>query len=122
MKPITGPLMVTNAIIMQERTFRKEILLSQKYISILRQSINKEVRKQVFFKMNSSLGSHIILGRTKGCDQQKNNRDFGLFSIAIATELAFKGDPGTVSGVSTDRRCFPMYIALRYLYGPVKMD
>ena len=31
-----------------------------------------------------------------GCDQQTNNRDCGLFSIANATELAFKEDPGTV--------------------------
>ena len=38
MKPNTGALMVTKAIIMQERTCRKEILLSQKYMSILRQS------------------------------------------------------------------------------------
>ena len=86
------------------------------------QGINKEFRKQVFFIMNSSLGSPIILGSTIGRDQQNNKRDFGLFSIANATELAFKGDPGTVSGVSTDRRCFPVYIALRYLFGPVKLD
>ena len=46
----------------------------------------------------------------------------GPFSIANATELAFKGNPGTGWGVSTDRRCFPVYIALRYLYGPVKLD
>ena len=56
------------------------------------------------------------------CDQQNNNRDCGLFSIANATELAFKGDPCTVRGDSTDCRCFPVYIALRYLYGPVKLD
>ena len=31
-----------------------------------------------------------------GCDQQTINRDCGLISIAKATELAFKGDPGTV--------------------------
>ena len=31
-----------------------------------------------------------------GCDQQTNNRDCGLFSKANATELVFKGDPGTV--------------------------
>ena len=31
-----------------------------------------------------------------GCDQQTNNRDCGLFSIANVTELAFKGDPGTI--------------------------
>ena len=71
--------------------------------------------------MNSSLGSFILHcngGKsvsTIGCDQQNNNRYCGLFSIANATELAFKGGPGTVSGVSTDRRCFPVYIALRYL-------
>ena len=34
--------------------------------------------------------------------------------------LAFKGDPDTVRGDFTDRRCFPVYIALRYLYRPVK--
>ena len=56
------------------------------------------------------------------CDQQNNNRDCGLFSTANATELAFKRDPGTVRGDSTDCRCFPVYIALRYLYGPVKLD
>ena len=55
-------------------------------------------------------------------DQQNNNRDCGLFSIANALGLAFEGDPGTVRDVSTDRRCFPVYIALRYLYGPVKLD
>ena len=59
---------------------------------------------------------------TIGCDQQNNNKDCGPFSIANATELAFKGNPGTGRGVSTDRRCFPVYIALRYLYGPVKLD
>ena len=59
---------------------------------------------------------------TIGCDQQNNNRDCGLFSIANATELAFKGDPSTVSGVSTDRRCFLVYIALRYLYELMKLD
>ena len=57
-----------------------------------------------------------------GCDQQNNKRDCGLFSIANATELAFKGDPGTVGGVFTDRRCLPVHIVLRYLYGPVKLD
>ena len=70
----------------------------------------------------SHVAAHIILGSTIGCDQQNNNIGCGLFSIANATELAFKGDPGTVSGVSTDRRCFLVYIALRYCYGPVKMD
>ena len=50
------------------------------------------------------------------------NRDCDLFSIANATELAFKADPDTVRGVSTDCRCFPVYIALRYLYGPAELD
>ena len=79
--------------------------------------------------MNSSLGSFLLHYNgglksvsTIGCDQQNNNRDCGLFSIAYATELAFKGDPGTVRDVSADRRCFPLYIALRYLCGPVKLD
>ena len=35
------------------------------------------------------------------CDQQNNNRDCALFSIADATELAYKGGPGTVRGFST---------------------
>ena len=55
-------------------------------------------------------------------DQQKNNRDCGLFSIANATDLAFKWDPRTVRDVSTDHRCFPDYIALRYLNLPLKLD
>ena len=49
-------------------------------------------------------------------DQQNNNRDWGLFPIANATDLAFNGGPSTVRGVSMDRRCFPVYIALRDLY------
>ena len=57
-----------------------------------------------------------------GCDQQNNDKDCGLFSIANATQFAFKWDPGTVKGVSTDRRCFPVYIVMRYLNGPVKLD
>ena len=40
------------------------------------------------------------------CDQQNNNRDCALFSIANATELAFKGGPGTVRGVSTTTGAF----------------
>ena len=63
-----------------------------------------------------------ICSKYECCDQQNNDRDCGLFSTATATELAFKGDPGTVSGDSTDCRWFPVYIALRYLYGPVKLD
>ena len=53
---------VTNAITMQERIFRKEILLSQNIHVYLEteQGINKEFRKQVFFKMNSSLGSFLL--------------------------------------------------------------
>ena len=53
-----------------------------------------------------------------GCDQQNNNRDCVLFSIANATELAFDGGPDTV-------RVFPRppvlsgIYALRYLYGLV---
>ena len=56
-----------------------------------------------------------------GCDQQNNKRDCALFSIANATELAFKGvlvkkgvfpRPPVLSGV----------YALRYLYGPVLLD
>ena len=50
---------------------------------------------------------------------QNNDRECGLFSIANATELAFKGDPGTVRGDhSTDYRCFPVYIALRICMDP----
>ena len=56
-----------------------------------------------------------------GCDQQNNNRDGALFSIADATELAFKGGPGTVRGVSTTPVLSGVY-ALRYLYGAVKLD
>ena len=41
-----------------------------------------------------------------GCDQQNNNRDCALFSIANATELAFKWGPGTVRGVSTTAGAF----------------
>ena len=41
-----------------------------------------------------------------GCDQQNNNRDCALFSVANATELAFKGGPGTVRGVSTTAGAF----------------
>ena len=41
-----------------------------------------------------------------GCDQQNNNRDCALFSIANATELAFNGGPGTVRGVSTTAGAF----------------
>ena len=59
---------------------------------------------------------------TIGCDQQDTNRDCDLFYIANANVLAFKGDPDTVSGVSTDHRCFLVYIVLRYLYGPVELD
>ena len=41
-----------------------------------------------------------------GCDQQNNHRDCALFSIANATELAFKGGPDTVKGVSTTAGAF----------------
>ena len=41
-----------------------------------------------------------------GCDQQNNNRDCVLFSIANATGLAFIGGPGTVRGVSTTAGAF----------------
>ena len=34
------------------------------------------------------------------CHQQDNNRNCALFSIANATELAFKGGPDTERGVS----------------------
>ena len=40
------------------------------------------------------------------CDQQNNNRDCALFSIANVTELAFKGGPGTARGVSTTAGAF----------------
>ena len=101
MKPNVGALMVTDALTMQEWTRPKEILLSQKYISTLRQSkASTKNSKHVFFKMNSSLGSFLLhyngglkTVSTIGCDQQINKRDYGLFSIAYATELAFKGDP-----------------------------
>ena len=89
------------------------------------QGINKEFMKQVFFKLNSSLGSFLLQysGDESASvpDQQNNIRDCGLFSIANATDLAFKWDPRTVRDVSTDRRCFPDYIALRYLHWPVKL-
>ena len=41
-----------------------------------------------------------------GCDQQDNNRDCALFLKANATELAFKGGPGTVWAVSTSAGAF----------------
>ena len=44
-------------ITVKEWTCRKEFMLSQKYISTLRQSKTSTKKKQVFFKMNSSLGS-----------------------------------------------------------------
>ena len=56
-----------------------------------------------------------------GCDQQNNNRDCALFSIENATELAYKGGPGTVRGVPTTAVLSGVY-ALWYLYGPVKLD
>ena len=37
-----------------------------------------------------------------GCDQQNNARHCGLFAIANATELAFKGEPGTVRYANGD--------------------
>ena len=43
-----------------------------------------------------------------GYDQHHNDRVCALFFIANATEMAFKGGPGTVRGVSTtagDCRC-----------------
>ena len=55
-----------------------------------------------------------------GCDQQNNNRDCALFSIASATELAFKGVPGTVRGVSTTAGafrciCFAVFVWTRII-------
>ena len=56
---------------------------------------------------------YIIMGMngvsTMDCDQQNNTciRDCALFSIANAIELAFKGGPGTVMGVSTTAGAFP---------------
>ena len=55
-----------------------------------------------------------------GCDQQNNNRDCALFSIAKATELAFKGGPGTVRGVSTTAGafqciCFAVFVWTRII-------
>ena len=41
-----------------------------------------------------------------GCDQQNNNRDCALFSIANATELAVKWGPDTVRSVSTTAGAF----------------
>ena len=41
-----------------------------------------------------------------GCDQQNNNRDCTLFSIANAIELSFKGGPDTERGVSTTAGAF----------------
>ena len=40
------------------------------------------------------------------CDQQNNNRDCALFSIANATELAFDGGPFKVWDVSTTAGAF----------------
>ena len=37
-----------------------------------------------------------------GCDQQNNTRDCGLFAIAKATELTFKGEPDTVRYANGD--------------------
>ena len=53
-----------------------------------------------------------------GCDQQNNYRDCTLFSIANAIELAFKGGPGTVTGVSTTAGafrciCFAVFVLTR---------
>ena len=53
-----------------------------------------------------------------GCDQQNNNTDCTLFSIANAIELAFKGGSGTVRGVSTTagafrRKCFAVFVWTR---------
>ena len=60
------------------------------------------------------------------CDQQNNNRDCALFSIANATELAFKGGPGTVRWGGGGGGPRPPVVsgvyALRYLYGPIKLD
>ena len=55
-----------------------------------------------------------------GCDQQNNNRDCALFSIANATELAFKGGPGTVRGVSATAGvfrciCFAVFVWTRII-------
>ena len=36
------------------------------------------------------------------CQQQENTRDCGLFAIANATELVFKGNPSTVRYASGD--------------------
>ena len=123
MKPNTGALMVTNAISMQEWTCRKEILLSQKYSSTLRQSsASTRIQKTGILeneKFTWFLSFTLYWGRksvsTIGCDKQNNNRDRSLVSIAKTTELAFKGDPGTVKGVSMDRRFFPVYIK-HYLF------
>ena len=94
---------------------------------------NTVVRKIYFFletehginKENSSLGSFLLhyIGHEKVSVPKNYNRgDCGVFSIANATELAFNWDLGTVRGVSTDRRCFLAYLALRHLYRPVELD
>ena len=81
-------------------------------------SLNEQLIWFLSFTLNWGRKSVITIR----CDQQNNDKDCGLIFIANATELAFMGYPGTVKVVSTDRRCFPVYIALRYLYGPVKLD
>ena len=53
-----------------------------------------------------------------GCEQQNNNRDCALFSIANATALTFKGGPATVRGVSTTACafwciCFAVFVCTR---------
>ena len=115
MKPNTGARMVTNALTMQEWTCRKEILLSQKYTFTLetgqgRQPKNSNNSSSLKWTVHLVPFFYITLVMEEcplaiGCDQQNNNKDCGPFSIANATELAFKGNPGIGRGVSTDRLC-----------------
>ena len=93
------------------------------------QGINREFRKQVFFKMNSSLGSFLL--HCNGDEKasvplaliNKTIIETALyfFFIANATELAFKGGPGAVGDVFMTAGATGVN-ALRYLYGPDKVD
>ena len=53
-----------------------------------------------------------------GCDQQHNNRYCALFSIANATELAFKG-PWYSNGCFHNRRCLPVYMLCGIYMDPI---
>ena len=70
------------------------------------QGINKEFRKQftwfLSFKLYWKGNSVSIIG----CDQHNITRDCGLFSITNVTDLALKGDPGTLRVVTRAANAF----------------